>query len=205
MDVTKHKEQLAKVEKQISEYTVKLRVTEQRLRAEHEGLRSLVSQRAQMLARLADANTEDAQKINKNLDELDSQIRGTERRAESLQALVKTINSAMAELGNEHEKLSEVIAAEVNAEEFEAWKVQVAQARQDAEAAFADARIKLAALDTLCARGGARFGGPAYNVAAATFEDLLTRQANLEQNGWKLSVPVYRADAIVHIRPLIRR
>lgn len=202
MDMTKQKEQLGKVEKQISDYTVKLRSTEQRLRGEHESLRSLGSRRALTLSQLADASAEDAQRINKKLDEIESQMRTTERRAASLQALVKTINSRMAELTKEHEAVSQQIAQVENEKAF-------ALERENLERGFADlgemlqiVRERMADLNTKAASFGQRFSGAGYNVIAPLFDTFLSDQANQDQRGFKFAYG-YRADFRIVLNPML--
>lgn len=205
MDTTKQKEQLAKVETRIAELVNKQRDTERRLARETENVKRAEAERARLVSDLAGADGEASGRIHKSLDAADGQLRTAQRMAESFKKLLDTITAEMTGLNNERIRLSQAIAQEENAAAFEAWKVHLQQARADVEEKCAAARLALAALDSLCARGGEKFRGIAYNIASEMFETLLIKEANLEQHGWKISTPAYRADAIVHIRPLIRR
>lgn len=198
------KERLGKLDKQLSDLAIKQRSTEAKLAQEHELVRKAAAQRAGVVGLLVDADEEASKKLHKQLDSLDAQIKGAERMAESYQQLLRTISSETTAVTVERDLLNSAVASENTSRAFQQWTVELQQARADAERAFADARLRLSALDSLCARGIERFHG-AGNVAAATFEDLLIRQANLESNGWKLSTPVFRADAIVHVRALVPR
>lgn len=205
MDVTKQKEQLAKLEKQVRDLAAKEAQVRARLDGEQQIVRAAASARATALGKLSDANAEEAVRLNKEVDVLDARIKNAERLSEAHQASLRQIAAEVQSVTKERDVLGLAISAQENAVACEQWKLQVVQARIEVEQKCAEARLALAALDQLCASGGAKFGGIAFSVAAAEFEGLLVRQANLEQNGWKLSTPIYRADAIIHIRGLVRR
>lgn len=203
MDVmTKQKEQLAKVEKQIGEYHAKRKSTEGRLSGEHESLRVLGSQRALVLAKLCDAGAEDAQKINRNLDEIESQMRSTERRAASLQHQLATIDQAVAELGKEQAALGLQIAQVENAKAF-------ASEREALESGFADlgsmlviVREKMADVNEKAAKFTQRHVGPAVNIVAPLFDTFLSDQANQEKYGFRY-VFGYRQDFRIILNPMV--
>lgn len=198
------KDKLAGLEKQLSDLAVKQRRVEKQLADEHDAVRKCAAQRTALVAQLVDAAPEQASKVHKQLDSIDATITGSERMAESLQQLLRSIAGETAEVTGQRDRLNQLVGQEQSSRAFQQWTVELQQARADAERAFADARLKLSALDSLCARGIEQFPG-AGNVAAATFEDLLIRQANLEMNGWRVSTPAFRVDSVVHIRALVPR
>lgn len=199
-----NRKRLTGLDRKLSDLAIKQRTVEAKLAGEHENVRKCVAQRAGLVAQLIDADEEKSKRLHRGIDSADAQILASERQAEALQHALKAIANETASTTNQRDQLNTVVGQAINAREFQQWAVELQQARADAEKAFADARLKLSALDSLCARGIERFPG-AGNVAAATFEDLLIRQANLEANGWRLSTPVFRADAIVHVRALVPR
>ena len=199
------KKKLEALTREISSLTLKERTTRAKLDDEHSIIAKAKAERAVLVDRLIGASAETAAQTHTKIDGLDRTITASARLAESYERLLTATNTELAAVMAEQNRVNVIVGQEETARAFTQWQVELQQARADAEQAFADARLKLAALDALCARGGERFHGSAANIAAATFEDLLIRQANLESNGWKLSVPVYRADAIIHIRPLVPR
>lgn len=201
---TEAREKLTKLERQIADYTAKLRTTEGDLAKEHGALRELVSWRNAEVAKLASANTEDAEKIHKSLDELESAIRIAERRAASLQTLVKTINAAMSELGTEQAKLGQQIAQVENEAAF-------VLEREELEHGFAElgdllvfVRGRMAELNEKSAKFGERFKGPAYNVIAPLFDTFLSAQANMEGRGFRFAYG-FRQDFRVVLNPMVPR
>lgn len=198
------KEKLAGLDRQLSDLAVKQRRVEKQLADEHDAIRAGAAQRVSVVALLVDADPEMAKKLHKQLDSLDSQIKGSERMAESFQALLRSIASETATVTVDRNRLNETVGVEVNQREFALWATTMQENFAAAHAAMAAARIALAKCTVEAAKGAERFKGAAMTWAAGEFDQFERVEANPDSlGGFRMAKPWYR-NTVVHIHPMVR-
>lgn len=199
-----NRKKLSSLDKQLADLAVKQRRVEKQLADEHDRIRQCASQRTALVAQLVDAAPEQASKVHKQLDSIDATITGSERMAESFQALLRSIAAETATLTSERNRLNEIVGAEVNQREFALWTVTMTENFKAARAAMAAARIALARCTVEAAKGAERFKGAASTWAAGEFDAFERVEANPDTlGGFKLATPWYR-NTVVHIHPMVR-
>lgn len=197
------RKKLSALDKQLSDLAIKQRTTEARLAGEHELIRKAAAQRAGLVAQLIDAAPEQASKVHKQIDGLDAQIKSSERLAESLQHLLKSIAGETADTTSQRDKLNQLVASENNTRAFAQWQSEMEQNFAAATAAMAAAREALGRLTTEAARGTERFAGAASGWSASRFDQWEHQQANPNLAGFRQSLPWFRS-IVVHVSPMSR-
>lgn len=188
--------QLARLEKQRRE-------TEAKLAQEQEKLRQVTARRGALVESLNSNDDVAARRVHRELDEIESAIRVSQRVGESLEkALQKTVHEIQSLTAELHD-VEQVIGAERRAAELRAFETELNGARRLAEAALADARVNLAALTTHAVLGVEKFGQVAAAMCNRELEEFVLQQANLERFGWREARPQYR-ELRFFVRPMVR-
>jgi hypothetical protein len=206
--VTMGTERAAHLRTQLSVLNAHKRKTEGKLAEEHDGIRRAAVKRGGLVESLIGANEAASRRSHKEIDELDSAIRVSERMAESLQ---KALEKAVHEIEVLHTELIEVervIRAEERAKGLEAFRINLQQVTRRASESLDSARADLAALVTLetkavlAANGEAAHQANIHRICEPILEEFTRQQANLDSRGWRL-VHGYRGLQFL-IRPMTR-
>lgn len=198
------KERLDKLNREVHSLTKKEQETRRRLDDELDLSRKAKAERAVLLDRLIGATVEAAEKLHRQVDGIDQQIKSSERLSESLDRLLQATKAEYEAVLVERNKINQVVGQEETARAFSLWQVTMEQNFQAATAAMAAARLTLGKLTTEAASGSERFGGQASTWSAGKFDEWEHREHNAESlAGFRPALPWFR-NIIVHISPMTR-
>jgi|SRR5580704_11171321 hypothetical protein len=176
--------------------------TESKLAEEHATIRHAALKRGELVESLICANEAVSRRAHKEIDELDSAIRVSERMAESLQkALAKAVQENET-LSNELTEAERVIQAEERAKGLEAFRIKLQQATRRVSESLDSTRADLKALAVLETNAVGAYGFNAQLVAEPIFTEFFQRQGNLAGQGWTLFYTARNLQFLV--RPMTR-
>ena len=160
--------------------------TESKLSDEHATIRRAAVKRGELVESLIGANEAASRRAHKEIDELDSVIRISERMAESLQKALVKAGQEETTLFAELQEVERVIQAEERAKGLEAFRIKLQQATRRLSEDMDNVRDGLKAVSVLEISAVDAFGGNAQMIAEAIFAEFFQRQNNLAGHGWSL-------------------
>jgi chromosome segregation ATPase len=185
-------ERAAALRKQLAALTSGKQKTEGKLAEEHASIYRAAAKRGELVESLIGATEASSHRTHRQIDELDSAIRVSERMAESLQkALVKAVHEIEA-LHAEVLEVERAIQAEERAKALEAFRISLQQAARRASESLDNARTDLAALviletnTVLAAQSDAVHQANIHRICEPILEEFTRQQANVDSRGWRL-------------------
>ena len=139
-----------------------------------------------MVESLIGANEAASRRAHKEIDELDSVIRISERMAESLQKALVKAGQEETTLFAELQEVERVIQAEERAKGLEAFRIKLQQATRRLSEDMDNVRAGLKAVAVLEINAVDAYGVNAQMIAESIFAEFFERQNNLSGQGWTL-------------------
>jgi chromosome segregation ATPase len=185
-------ERAVALRKQLAALTSGKQKTDGKLAEEHASIHRAAAKRGELVESLIGATEASSHRTHKQIDELDSAIRVSERMAESLQrALAKAVHEIEA-LSTELVEVERAIRAEERAKALEAFRINLQQAARRAAESLDSARADLASLVILetnavvAANGDTAHETNIHRICEPILDEFTRQQANLDSRGWRL-------------------
>jgi chromosome segregation ATPase len=191
-------ERAAALRKQLVALGSQKQTTESKLAEEHATIRRAAMKRGELVESLIGVNEAVSRRAHKEIDELDSVIRVSERMAESLQkALAKAVQEE-ATLFAELQEAEREVQAEERAKGLEAFRIKLQQATRRVGETLDNARADLHALAVLEIKAVEAYGANAQMIAEPIFAAFYERQRNLSGHGWTLFRTARNLEFLIH-------
>jgi hypothetical protein len=194
-------ERAAALRKQLAALASEKQKTESKLAEEHATIRRAALKRGGLVESLIGVNEAVSRRAHKELDELDSVIRVSERMAESFQKALAKAGQEEATLCAEFHEAERQVQAEERAKGLEALQINLKQAARRASEDLDNSRKSLAALSLLAGKGMESYGENAQRICSPIFQEFFDGQNNM--GPWKI-VHSYWGDLRFLIRPMTR-
>jgi chromosome segregation ATPase len=195
-------ERAAALRNQLAGLASQKQKTETKLAEEHATIRRAAVKRGELVESLIGASEAIGRATHREIDQLDSVIRVSERMAESLQkALAKAVQESES-LSRELNEVERVIQAEERAKGLDAFRIKLHQATRRVSESLDNARADLKALAVLETNAVDAYGINAHLIAEPIFAEFFQRQGNLAGQGWSLFYTARNLQFL--IRPMTR-